>query len=148
MRKFKIVVQNFINSVNCNDLKVVILVLTLTLTPWYGITITFAWKKITYNWKVWRNLFSVSVIRDCSLNVYFRYETGKCLGVFKQKKEKRKKKNRKEKKRKKWATEMHFLCSLLHSWDFFLARSHLRRAYLKEKDSETQWRITHCPPTG
>lgn len=31
---------------------------------------------------------------------------------------------------------MHFLCSLLHSWDFFLARSHLRRAYLKEKDSE------------
>lgn len=31
MRKFKTVARNFINSVNCNDFKVVILVLTLTL---------------------------------------------------------------------------------------------------------------------
>lgn len=41
-------------------------------------------------------------------------------------------------KEKKRAVEMRCLCSLLHSWYFLLAYSHLRRAYLKEKDSETQ----------
>lgn len=40
--------------------------------------------------------------------VYFRYETGKCLGVFKRKKEKERKEKRKEKKigRKRREEEM------------------------------------------
>ena len=33
--------------------------------------------------------------------VYFRYETGKCLGVFKRKKEKKRKEKRNEKKNRK-----------------------------------------------